>query len=132
MLIPRVLALPHHQFHDAYDAAHSHPFFSTMLCLSTAEGEKPRPGGRLPLGAFALAAAVSIPGLRLELPAQCLAASVLLSCPSPSSSFRGGCFLGTRTRNPVMVITPLLWWYCQDAPVLACSRFLRNKHCKRI
>src|ERR1043166_8605191 len=62
-----------------------------------------------------LAAAVSILGLRLELPVQCLAANAVLCCPSPSSSFRRGWFLGSRARNSV-VITLLLWWECQDAP----------------
>lgn len=60
MSIRRVFTLPNHDFYYPDDRAQSHRFFSSVMRLSTAEGGKPRLGGRLLAGAAALTADASI------------------------------------------------------------------------
>jgi len=45
MLILGILPMPDGYLNDAYDAAQVHALLPAMMCLSTAEGEKPRRGG---------------------------------------------------------------------------------------
>jgi hypothetical protein len=60
MTILWVLPLPDPQLNDSDDGAKPHSLFSPMMCLSAAQGEKLRLGGRLLVGAFAPSAGVSI------------------------------------------------------------------------
>ena len=85
MAIRRVFTVPDGYLYHADDRAQSHRLFSSVMCLSTAEGGKPRLGGPLLAGAAAPTAAVSIRVLLPTLPIRYPAMTEPLAYPNSYS-----------------------------------------------
>jgi hypothetical protein len=94
-------------------------FSTPMPGLATAEGEKPRRGGQLPVAIFLPAVCGSIPALRPGLPFRFRAKSAVHF--ALGSSFA---FFQFHFPPKAVGLYSLLWWYCQDAP-----GELRQKFC---
>src|SRR5215204_7211392 len=90
-----------------------HRLFAPMPCLPTAQGEKLRRGGQLPAAIFLRAVCGSTPALRPVLPVRFPAKSAVHFALSSSYRLSLGFSL-----TQAAVSTQLLWWYCQDAPIL--------------
>src|SRR5689334_3495232 len=82
-----VLAIADLNTNPSDDASHGHDPLSPVPRSLVAEGEKPRLGGQLPLGAFVPTVAASTPALRPELPVPSPVMSALHCFPCSSMSF---------------------------------------------
>src|SRR5437867_663870 len=88
MTVGGILSIPYFQLNDADAGAQLHRTAPPMHSWASAQGEKPRHGGRLLLAAFVEAAAASIRGLQLPLPIRSPVTDASGLVPSSSLSFR--------------------------------------------